>query len=169
MESPTISQITRAYFEDVSQWAREQGGTPFLARDPAEPYELIAGMGPNDFRVVVNWAGDKEFGGNRLQHLDKHTIEVWIGRGRGLAADPNRSLVYADGEKKALLDVVESCKQRVLGLKFPREVTKQYTVYVGTDPVTTPDGISMAAYKLSVTLDVAGRQVTYREITSFNA
>jgi hypothetical protein len=169
MESPTISQIVRAYFEDVSRWARERGGLPFLARDPAEPYEIIAGLGPNEFKVVVNWAGDKEFGGNVLQHLDKHSIEVWIGRGRGLAADPNRSLVYSDGEKKALLDLVESCKQRVLELKFPAEVTRKYTAYVGTDPVTTPDGISMAAYKLTFTLDVAGRELTYREVQSFNA
>jgi hypothetical protein len=169
MESPTISQIIRTYFEDISQWAREQGGAPFLARDPAEPYELIAGMGPNDFRVVLNWSGDKEFGSNILQHLDRHTIEVWLGRGRGLAADPNRSLVYTDGEKKALLDLVESCKQRVLELKFPVEVTRKYTGYVGSDPVTTPDGISMAAYKLSFTLDVAGRALTYREVGSFNA
>lgn len=169
MESPTLSQIIRTYFENVSQWALQHGGTAFLARDPAEPYELIAGMGPNDFRVVVNWAGDKEFGGNVLQHLDRHTIEVWIGRSRGLAADPNRSLVYADGQQKALLDLVEACKQRVLELKFPKEVTRKYTVYVGTDPVTTPDGISMAAYKLSFTLDVAGRELTYREVGSFNA
>jgi hypothetical protein len=169
MESPTISQVVRTYFEDVSQWARQNGGTPFLARDPAEPYELIAGMGPNDFRVVVNWAGDREFGGNVLHHLDKHSIEVWIGRGRGLAADPNRSLVYADGQQKPLLDLVEACKQRVLGLKFPAEVTRKYTGYVGTDPVTTPDGISMAAYKLTFTLDVAGRVLAYRDIESFNA
>lgn len=169
MDSPTISQIIRAYFEDISQWARQNGGTPFLARDPAEPYELIAGMGPSDFRVVVNWAGDKEFGGNVLQHLDKHSIEVWIGRGRGLAADPNRSLVYSDGQQKALLDLVEACKQRVLEMKFPAEVTRKYTVYMGTDPVTTPDGISMAAYKLSFNLDVAGRKLTYREISSFTA
>jgi hypothetical protein len=168
MESPTISQIIRAFFEDVSRWAREHGGIPFLARDPAEPYELIAGMGPTEFKVVLNWAGDKEFGGNVLQHLDKHTIEVWIGRGRGLAADPNKSLVYADGQKQALLDLVESCKQRVLELRFPREVTRKYTVYVGCDPVTTPDGISMAAYKLSFTLDVAGRDLTYRDVAAFN-
>jgi hypothetical protein len=165
MESPAISEIIRAFYEDVVKWARENAGTAFLARDPAEPYEIIAGMGPNDFKVVVNWAGDKEFGGNVMNHLDRHTIEVWIGRGRGLAADPNRTLVYPDGQKKALLDLVESCKQRVLELKFPVEVTRKYTAYVGTEPVTTPDGISMAAYKLSFTLDVAGRAVTYRVVT----
>lgn len=164
-DSPTIPQIIAAFFEDVSNWARQNAGTPFLARDPAEPYELIAGMGPNDFRVVVNWAGDKEFGGNMMNHLDRHTIEVWIGRSRGLAADPNRTLIYPDGNKRALLDLVEDCKQRVLQLKFPAVLTRKYTSYVGTEPVTTPDGLSMAAYKLGFTLDVAGRALEYREIT----
>lgn len=165
MESPTISQIVDIFFKDVSIWTLENGGKAFLARDPAEPYEILSGMGPVDFRSVVNWAGDREFGGNVMQHLDRHTIEVWIGRGRGLAADPNRSLVYPDGLKAPLLDLVEKCKQRILELKFPAEVTRKYTAYVGTEPVTTPDGLSMAAYKTSFTVDVAGRALNYRNVT----
>ena len=165
MNALTIPQIVRAYAEDMATWAREHGGKPFLARDPAEPYELIAGMGPNDFRVVVSWDGDSEFGGNRKQHLDRHTIEVWIGRSRGLAADPNRQLVYEEAGKPSLLDLVESAKQRLLELAFPREVTKENSEYVGTKPVTTPNGIPMAAYKITITLDAAGRAITYRPVT----
>ena len=161
----TITQVVKAYAEDIAAWAREHGGKPFLARDPAEPYELIAGMGPNDFRVVVSWGGDKGFGGNIKQHLDKHTIEIWIGRSRGLAADPNGQLVHAAGSNQALLDLVESAKQRVLELRFPREVTREHAEYGGTDSVTTPSGIPMAANKITVTLDAAGREITYRSVT----
>jgi hypothetical protein len=160
----TITQIVKIYAEDVASWARERGGKPFLARDPAEPYELIAGMGPNDFRVVVSWAGDKGFGGNIKQHLDKHTIEIWIGRSRGLAADPNGQLVYPAGDKPALLDLVESAKQRVLELLFPEEITRRHSEYIGAEPVTTPNGIPMAAYKITVTLDAAGRPLVYRTV-----
>ena len=160
----TITEIVKAYAEDIGAWAKERGGKAFFARDPAEPYELIAGMGPNDFRVVVMWAGDKEFGGNILQHLDKHTIEIWIGRSRGLAADPNGQIVYPAGDKPALLDLVESAKQRVLEMLFPRESTREHSQYAGTDPVTTPSGIPMAAYKITVTLDVAGRPLVYRAV-----
>ena len=145
-------------------WAKENGGKPFLARDPAEPYELIAGMGPNDFRVVVSWAGEQDFGGNIKHHLDRHRIEIWIGRSRGLAADPNKQIVNQDGNKPALLDLVESAKQRVLEMRFPREITREHTQYVGTDSVTTPNGIPMAAYKITVTLDAAGRDIVYRPV-----
>jgi len=164
-DSPTITDIIKAFADDLATWARSRGGKPFFARDAAEPYELIAGMGPNDFRVVVMWGGDREFGGNIKQHLDRHTIEIWIGRSRGLAADPNGQLVYPVGDKPALLDLVEAAKQRVLEMQFPREVTREHPVYVGTESVTTPSGIPMAAYKITVTLDVAGRAIVYRPIT----
>jgi len=163
MDALTITQIVRVYFNDIAKWAREVGGKAFFARDPAEPYELIAGMGANDFRVVVNWAGDQEFGGNRLHHLDRHKIEIWIGRTRDLQADPNGQILNAAGAKPALLDLVEAAKQRVLELQLPREITREHTIYVGTDPVTTPAGISMAAYKITVTIDAAGRALTYRQ------
>jgi hypothetical protein len=164
MDPYTITQLVRIYADDIAKWTQENGGTPFLARDAAEPYERIAGMGPNDFRVVVMWAGDKGFGGNIKQHLDRHTIEIWIGRGRGLAADPNRDNVLPNGQRKALLDLVEEAKQRVLELRFPREITREHSEYIGTDPVTTPDGIPMAAYKITVALDCAGRSLVYREV-----
>lgn len=162
MDPYTITDIVKIYANDLAKWTLENGGTPFMARDAAEPYERIAGMGPNDFRVVVMWAGDKGFGGNLKQHLDKHQIEIWIGRGRGLAADPNAGLVQPDKSRKALLDLVEEAKQRVMEIRFPREITREHSEYIGTEPVTTPDGIPMAAYKITVALDCAGRAIAYR-------
>lgn len=164
MEGLTIVQIVRVFFEDLHKWTTERGGLAYLARDAAEPYELIAGMGPNDFRTVVSWSGDDEFGGNPRQHLDRHKIEIWIGRSRGLAKQPGDQLVYQDGKQSALLALVDDAKQRVLSIEFPREVTKQFVIYVGTAPVTTPVGIPMAAYKITVTLDAAGRDIAYRPV-----
>ena len=165
VDSPTISQIVRAFYDDVSRWAREHAGTAILARDPEEPYDLIGRMAAADFLIVVSWGGDKEVGGNVLQHIDRHTIQIWLARARGLTSEPNRDQVTSTGNRPALLDLVESCKQSILELRFPRELTRKHTAYVGADPVATPDGLVMAAYKLTFTLDVAGRNITYRDVT----
>lgn len=161
----TIRQVAEAYHRDIDAWARTVGGVCFFARDPVEPFEIIAGMGPNDFRVVVSWAGDSEFGGNILQPLSRHKIEVWIARSRGLEANREKQLLAAQGDRPALLDLVEQAKERVRALQFPREITRRQTTYVSTAPVTTPDGISMAAYKITVTLDATNVPVTYRDAT----
>jgi hypothetical protein len=164
MAGLTILQIVKVYADDIAAWARSVGGTCVFARDPLEPWELIAGMGPNEFRVVVNWAGDSEFGGNVMQHLDRHTIEIWLARTRGLERERDKQILQASGTTPALLDLVEAAKQRVLELKFAGTITRKYTAYKGTVPVTTPEGIPMAAYKISVTLDAAGRDIVYRDV-----
>lgn len=163
-DSPTIVQIANVYYQDMLAWTRGVGGACFFARDPVEPYEILSGMGPNDFRLVVNWEGDAEFGGNVMSHLDRHTISVWIARTRGLAADRDEQLLKGSAGLPALLDLVEQAKQRLLEIRFPREISRKYTAYVGTKAVVTPQGIPMSAYQVSVSIDVAGREIVYRDI-----
>jgi hypothetical protein len=163
--APTIRQIVQAYYDDLASWAPTVGARVRFSRDPLEPYELLGAMGANDCLIVVNWTGDDELGENLQNPLARHEVEVWIGKTRGLAPDRDLWLLKPIATERVLLDIVEDCRQRVLSLQFPAEITRRLARYAGTKQVVTPAGLPLAALKSTYRLDAGMRQMARRDVT----
>jgi hypothetical protein len=164
MSNPyTPADVLQILWKDLQSWIATKKGSVSIARDPLDVYELLGATGMNATRLVLHWAGENEFAGNILQPLVSHQVEVFVQMNLGLTAQKDGGLLDPQGSRPALLDLVQQTRTRVLELKFPAEITRKYFNYVGCDPVVTPSGFPLAAYKLKFKLDAAIAAITYRD------
>lgn len=146
-----IDQIVRAFHDDLASWLKEQKGVLSIARDPIEPLEILT-QSPEKFIVVLLWNGDDQLGDEAAQPLASNSIEVYVGRGLGLAAMPQQAVVFNRAGSSSLLRLVNDVRARVLSLAFPEDETMETPGYAGCVPVTLPNNVPLAAYKFTVRL-----------------
>jgi hypothetical protein len=78
-----------------------------------------------------------------------------VGEGRrhgyhlGLTAKPDLALIQPIGNRPPLYQSLDDLRTLILNLQFGSEQTGQYLEYRSIEPVITPDGVPLAAYRLS--------------------
>lgn len=146
-----VDQILSKLNDALSAWGVSHKATVSIARDPFHVLEILAGN-PQGFRLVVHWAGDdnisEHFG---LPMLD-HKLEIVFSYNLGLTVKPDLALITGAQNRPALYALLDELRTLVLGLAFPTGDTATYAEYTGTEPVVTPDGIPLAAYRMKVHL-----------------
>jgi hypothetical protein len=145
---------------------RRNKGAVSIAKDPWNVLELLA-ESPAGFRCILHWAGDKLLGDQEELPLLTSRLEVILSYNLGLTATAESALVEKSPltDRPSLLRLVAIVRERVLQKLWPADFTEEQIRYVGTDPVGTPEGIPLAAYRLVFELDHAGPEFTNEDAT----
>ena len=157
-----IDEIVAAMQADLLPWVTTQKGKLSIAKDLWNVLEILC-QGPQGLQVIVAWAGDSEEGGQDQEPLSTNNLEVVIGYNLGLDAAPDAGLVKSTVARPSLLKLVDDLRAHVLTLQFPEDETSQFLAYGGTVPVTMPNGIPLAAYRIRTRLTTkVETEETYR-------
>jgi hypothetical protein len=154
------ADILKPLHTALTPWVAEKKGVLSIAKDPYHVLELLA-ESPVGHRVILAFAGDTGMGDQPQIPLAKATIEVVLSYNLGLTAKPDEALITARGDRPSLLALVHDVRMRVLGIRFPDEITDVHIAYGGCEPVVTPDGVPLAAYRMQFSLGYALGDVTY--------
>ena len=150
-----IHQVLGGAYNDLQDFAAQNNGYVSIARDPWHVLELLV-ESPAGFRIVLHWAGDSELGGDPRLPLVTNNIEIIVSYNLGLTAVPDISLISAQASgRPALLDLVDQVRERVLSQEWPADITYGIAQYQSCEPVTLPDGMPLAAYRLRFGIDAA--------------
>lgn len=136
----------------LAAWVTAKKGLLSIAEDPWHVLELLAET-PVGFRVILHWAGDRNAADDIDDGIDNHTVEVIVSKNRGLAAKRGDHLVEPRAGV-ALLVLVGQVKAKIKGsfALWEQEITQGEIEYRGCEPVTTPEGVPLDAYRLSWSL-----------------
>lgn len=150
----TPAQIIAPLASELETFVQPWGHVS-VAQDPFNVYEVLT-QGPHASLVVVHWAGDQHEASDYRVGIVRATLEIYVGRNRGLHLDKGRMLSEADpfdGEP-ALYTTVSDIRDFVRTFNFSAapdveaERVDDYAHYLGADPVPMPDGIPLAAYRI---------------------
>ncbi len=163
MQGIAPSSILSQLAEDLAKWARDRKGEVSVAQDPFRVLEVLWER-PVGFRVIVHWAGDRPIeGGPDAVPISTNRIEVYLSYNLGLTAKLDVALMTGEPDRPSMLAMTEACRARLLSYTFPQATTGAILRYAGCEPVTTPDGYPLAAYKLSFELDGAVKTDALRD------
>ena len=132
--------------------AESQGGKALIAGDALVASEMLL-SGPGTWRCVIWWAGDSQLGDLDQSPLVTMNISMYVGYAPGLGVQLDKALVTDSGNRPSLMKLVNLIRKRILALEFPEEVTSVNPRYVGTNQLSTPDGVPLSAYQLNFELD----------------
>jgi hypothetical protein len=138
----------------------------YLAKDPWHPYEIIA-AGPRGLCVILKWSGAVAFGDDEAEDLTlaRQRLELFLSWNFGLAAKPEQALTLGDGERPSLLKTVALLIRRVREMDFKNESdVARFFKWKATEEVVTPEGVPLAAYKITFELDTDVEETEPQEI-----
>jgi hypothetical protein len=167
MHGMTPAEILRAIQADLKEWAGTVRGQISIAKDPWNVLEILS-ESPVGVRVILHWAGDKQLGDWDDAPLATANIEVVLGYAMGLVKDPGGDLVNAQfNARPSVLDLVSDLRGRLLSRTVDSDPgspdeSADTLRYVGTEPVTLPDGTPTHAYRMKFELDHALPEFTVR-------
>jgi hypothetical protein len=124
------------------------GAQVSIARDPFNVFELL-NAGTQNYVLALLWAGDENINDIPIIPLLRHNLELAFGYNLGLTARPDLALIQPVGNRPSLYQALDDIRTLLLSVQFGSNQTGMYLEYKGTEPVVTPDGIPLAAYRLS--------------------
>lgn len=167
MHGFTPADILKLLKPDLESWANTNAvrGKISIAKDPWNVLEILA-ESPCGIRVILHWAGDRQLGDRDELPLVTSNIEVVLAYAMGLNKDANSELMTPQfNGRPSVLDLVSELRERILTFDFDRDgedESEETARYVGTEPVTLPDGTPTHAYRLKFELDHALPEITVR-------
>jgi hypothetical protein len=154
MASLRPDQILLMLKGDLDAWAptcKATLGVLPKIRVAQEEWEMISLLcqSPQGFQIVLSWAGDKNTSETpRNGNIGLERISVVMSRNPGMSQQPSES-VYVDKEHEAsFLRLINAVRYRLLGCVFPTDDTENLMRFDTTEPVTTPEGVTLAAYRM---------------------
>lgn len=124
-----------------------QGWTLTKSEDPNHLFDILyqqTGSGV----CVVNYDGDNVHQQVSASVINKTKFSVAVSSGRDLTAPFDNKVKRRDG-KKSLLEIIAEVKRTVLGLALSNGLSDPSAHYEGTQPLSTPEGLPLDAYKVS--------------------
>jgi hypothetical protein len=149
----TAAEILATYLADLRAYATAAKGKAVLAKDPFHVLELLC-QAPRGFLLVLGDDGDEAQVGEDDLVVDLQ-FSVAVAFNLGLKAEPGEALVEDRGDRPSLVALCDAVRERVMGLLLPPEETSRQAAYRGREPITTPDGVPLAAYRLRFRLTYA--------------
>lgn len=167
MDGLRPDQILRYAKTAVNSVVARNKGKTLIAKDPWNVLELLA-ESPSGFRCILHWAGDKLLGDQEDLPLVTTRLEVILSCNLGLTADAQTALVEESNitARPSLLNIVSTIRERILQKLWPASYTEEQIRYVGTEPVGTPEGVPLAAYRLAFELDHAAPEFTTEDASA---
>lgn len=155
--------LTRLVRDDLEGWDAPQAAKVSIAKDPWHVLEILADS-PRGLRFIVHWAGEEALGEEPAAPLETQRVEVIVAFALGLRSTPDAALVENQPDRPSLLKTVAAVKRRVLEMQFAADASEGLFRYRGTEPVETPEGVPLAAYRLRFELDTAMDDLQGREV-----
>jgi len=142
----TITQIVSEIRAHIEPWAKKNNARLSVARDPWNAYELVA-SGSRGLILVIGFAGERAVDGPRHNPLATARIEVTLGSGMGLTAEPDANTFRDIGDRAALSDLLDDLIKTLSSLTFSNASTSSKILeYQGTEPLTLSTGMRLAAF-----------------------
>jgi hypothetical protein len=127
------------------------GGTVSIATDPFNVFELL-GVGSRNYMLILHWAGDENVNDYDLIPMLRHRIELVFGANLGLAVQPDGALLAGNQNRPPIYQSLDDVRALMLGFRFSGDQTEPLFAYVRAEPVVTPQGMPLAAFRLLFTL-----------------
>jgi hypothetical protein len=152
---------------DIESWVKSRGGSFIAARDPLHPYVVLAGGTYQSFVVILSYAGGSALNTDQQPHSMKSAkVEIFVGYGMDLRADPSAWLFKDDGSKPSILKTLDDLVAHVLTVVFDNGEGHDdaYAEYGGDEQASLPDGAPLKAFKATVSwpLPITIDQSQYR-------
>jgi len=152
-----IDEIVKKVADALTTWGATRSVRVSAARDPFDVLEVLT-VGPEAALLIVQWDGD-EPEDPELSEDDamtgpaRHNINLVVGQGLGLDVKRDWRLIAGRGTRKSVLQRVDETRAFALSLLFPADETSLRRLrYRGCEPMVTPEGIPLAAYRLKFSL-----------------
>ena len=142
-----IDQIFKAWKCAVDNFAQGLQGKVSIARDPYNVFELLA-ANPAGYLIIMHWAGDQQINEVFTIPLLRHRLEFIIARNLGMTAKPDQALLDTIASQPPLFQNVDDLRTLLMSLQVQDPSTGGNLEYIGTEPVVTPEGVTLAAYRL---------------------
>ena len=146
-----IDEIIENLRADFDGWVKEHRGTLTVAKDPWHALEILCN-GPQGIQFVLGWGGDDTVGEQDQEPLGANIIELTVSYNLGLEADRDAALMKNRDNRPSLLKLVNDARARLLAYVFAADDEPQFLAYGGTTPVTLPEGMPLAAFKIRATV-----------------
>jgi len=157
MISCSLDEMLALFRARLETWTRNNRALLSIAKDPWNALEMLA-EAPAGLRVILNWSGDAAAGNlDGGEFGSVNNVEVIVSYNLGLTAKPDAALLSAQPNRPALLRCVSEIRECILSLGVEDEASDELVSpgYVGCEPVITPEGIPLAAFRLRFTFVAA--------------
>lgn len=148
----SIPELIRGLYEYLAAWCKTRRVQIKVARDPWHSVFLLT-QAPQGSMLVLHWAGDSEFGNNLHCPVSRNRFEITLTRPVGPEEEPSRRDFQGAAGGESLLGLLNELREKVLTYSPPAGATAGRVRYKSADPVTTPQGFPLSAYKLTVEID----------------
>lgn len=142
-----IDEIMEALRKDLDGWVKERRGVLSVARDPWDALDVLIN-GPQGVQFVLAWGGDDSLGEQATEPLAGNIIELTVAYNLGLSAGRDAALTENKVDRPSLLKLTNDARARLLAYVFAANDEPQVLEYGGTQPVTLPEGIPLAAFRI---------------------
>ncbi len=154
-----LQDTLRLVHQGLSPYAAEHHAALQIAGDPFDVLEMF--FGPvGGLRIAVHFSGSDVAGEDvsEIEHMYPEAleqIEIIVGTPIGPEAARDWRLVVGRGGRPGLIEHVQAVRALALAWVFPDDAESLRRLeYQGCEPVTTPDGLNLAAYRLRFSLHV---------------
>ena len=146
-----IDQIIDDLRKDFDGWVKERRGTLTVAKDPWHALEILC-TGPQGIQFILGWGGDEPEGELPQDPLGNNVIELTVAYNLGMEADRDAALMKNRDDRPSLLKLVNDARARLLAYVFAADEEPQFLAHAGTAPVTLPEGLPLAAFRIRATI-----------------
>lgn len=152
-----IDEIAKKLCDALTTWGTAKKLRVSVARDPFDVLHVLT-VGPEDALLIVQWDGDDPEDpdlseDDAMTGPTRQNINVIVGQGLGLDVKRDWRLIAGRGTRPSVLQRVDETRSFVLSLVFPADESSLRRLrYRGCEPMTAPDGIPLAAYRLKFSL-----------------
>jgi len=145
----TLSAMLNLVRDALEPWTKTKAGAFKVARDPWQPYEIMS-AGSKGIIVSLGWIGERVVDAGQHSPLAAGTIELVLGAPMGLTQETDANLHRPVGDRPAVVDLVDELIAEVSKIAIPGSTTTaHFFEYLGTEPLTLPNGVRLAAYRLT--------------------
>ena len=149
-----LDQIVLHVIDGLKPYAVTAKAALRTARDPFDVLEMLMNS-PDGLMIIVHYAGCETTGesdGEPQEATYQETnelIEIVVGSAMGPGSLRDKALVQGSGNRPGLIQRIGEVRALALSFVLPDdETTLRRLKLRGCDAVTTPEGLSLAAYRL---------------------
>ena len=150
-----LALFLAAIAQPLQEWTRANRGEFYVAKDPTDPYVMLAGARANSFVVVLSFADAPQTGGDILaSEMQNAVADVFVGHPMDLRTDPGAWLFKDQAEgpgAKSLLTLMDEVREVLFEIGFQELNTEPADPQnMGMSSVSLPDGVPLRAYRQQV-------------------
>lgn len=153
-----LNDILEKIHDGFDGYATESKARLRVARDPFDVLEILF-AGPQGLLLIFNYAGGERSDEAEISEAEENypiareRIEIVVGHGANIDPASEWKLLLGNVDRAGLLERVSDVRARALSLVFPEQgESLQRLEYQGCAPVETPNGLPLAAYRLTFSL-----------------